>query len=212
MKQIKEHTPPPKNATPKIYRDYLQSIRAEHNYFERGLGYMSWLTGCSLERAKRSTKVKRGDYQKIVEAVGLSQATAYNCRRIYKAYTRVNSMRMGYTEMLRKLGWNSLDTKTDIDKSADVESSSGGIGTGNRVKKITLNQLNPLLDGIANSIRAIKSMPLSALEPSKAQEEYEVARTTLTRIKADCERSIKFMEDRIASMSKKSKTKLRIAS
>lgn len=211
MKQIKERTPPPKNATPKVYRDYLRNIKADHNYYERGLGYMSWLTGCSLERAKRSTKVKRGDYQKIVEAVGLSQATAYNCRRIYKSYTRVNSMRMGYTEMLRKLGWTSLDTKTDIDQSADPESNGGGIGSS-RTKKITIKELNPILDTIANSIRAIKAMPMSALEPDKAKMEYEVARTTLTRIKTDCERSIRFMEERINSMSRKSKTKLRIAS
>jgi hypothetical protein len=106
---------PPEGSTRTQYEKYLLSLRAPAGKFERGLGWLSFLQGMALERFMSSPKCKRGDYKRILEKVGLKPGTAYNVRRIYRAFKdkQDEARQKGYTEMLQELGLANKKDPTD---------------------------------------------------------------------------------------------------
>ena len=193
---------PPENADPVIYEIHLRNLISHADIWDRGRGWISWLEGMILERARKSSKCKRGDYGKILQAIGIHEKTAYNCRRIAQRFLPEKAKRMGYTEMLRELGWSSLDKKADLVDPEDetmrqpADSSIEESDDRKTRRSVTDANLIATLDKVAKLMNAVATMPKSRKDLDKATAEYRSAIPKLTGIIRDAHKALNLFQQR----------------
>ena len=196
---------PPENQPWTVYRDFMLSLKKADNFFERGKGQISWLQGECLNRAVASNKLKRGDYKKLLKEIGWTKSTGYNCRRIAQRFDFSEACRYGFTEMLRKLNWSTLDTRfklqtdapefddpeeckskdTDkgqlIDPSPSRKRSRKHRSSSTKIK-VDYENVDKHLDNLLAVAQGIEAMPRPAIELAEARKVYESLRRKLTKI------------------------------
>lgn len=184
-------TVPKRNQKPKVYLKALQDLhtqigfesRNESDFWGRGKGWISYQQGQILNLLKESKQCKHGMYTKTVEQIGMSIKTAYNCRRIAKAFDAKHARSLGYTKMLRGLGWESVDTAGDLDdgcgpNNAEVSRPQKG-GKGRNIKptrkpkKITPDNLPQRMKAMISMANDIRAMPPAKMKRHDAIEFYE---------------------------------------
>lgn len=135
---------PKENQTWTAYRDYLQGIRKDANFFERGKGWISWLQGEVLNRCVTSKKLKRGEYSQLLKAIGMQKGTAYNCRRIAANFSPGVARVKGFSEMLRILKWETLDKRHDLEQDApELDDTGSAVSSSQKNNPKSTNPTNP---------------------------------------------------------------------
>ena len=210
---------PKANQSWAVYRDYLKGLIPHDNFFERGKGILSWMQGTALTLCVESTKLKRGEYSKLLADIKMKRGTAYNCRRIAKAYMPDRARTLGYTAMLRALGLATLDDRHDLSHEAPEfdevgDNSTPGndqeIGAGKKknkkTSKVNHKNVGAILDKMKDAAKAVKKMPDPKIELDEALKMYQKIRTDAEMIRGFLQQIIKNADKKIATI-KPGKTK-----
>lgn len=205
---------PKANLKHKVYVEALQNLhrqigfepRNQSDFFDRSKGWISFQQGQVLNLLKDSKLCKHGMYTPLVKQIPMSVETAYNCRRIAKAFDAKHARIFGYTQMLRGLGWKSVDTAGDLDdclpQNADTPSPQKPAGGRNvkptrKPRQITPDNLPKQLKTMIETANDIKAMPPAKLKRQDAIQFYEdrvseiqLITETLDKIRADFDKRL----------------------
>lgn len=209
-----EDSLPKENQTWTAYRDYLQGIRKDANFFERGKGWISWLQGEVLNRCVTSKKLKRGEYSQLLKSIGMQKGTAYNCRRIAANFPPEVARVKGFSEMLRVLKWETLDKRHDLERDAPELDDTGPTGSSSQiinpnkgrpksVKSLAINYENhkskfsSLVD-LATAASKFQVDP--PVELADAEKYYDAIRTEADKARRLIAKTIKRAEKEIETL------------
>ena len=212
---------PKANQSWTVYRDYLKGLIQHDNFFERGKGFLSWLQGTVLTLCVESKKLKRGEYSMLLAAIKMKRGTAYNCRRIAKAFMPDRARTLGYTAMLRALGLATLDDRHDLAHEApefidddgdgnstpeDQEIGANGKKKTKKISKVTHANVGAVLSKMKDAAKSIKKMPTPKIELDEALKVYQQIRTDAEMIRGFLGQIIANADKKIATI-KPGKTK-----
>lgn len=207
---------PKENQSWIVYRDYLKTLSAHDNFFERGKGFLSWLQGTALTLCIESKQLKRGQYTKLLKAIKMKRGTAYNCRRIAKTFLPNRAAKYGYTEMLRMLGLATLDDRHDLVHDAPEDSDQSDATPGKRQQigakgkckgkgkgsapKVTYENVGARFAKMKDAAKAIKKMPDPKIELDEALRVYQQIRTDCEMIRGFLQQIMDKAETKIAKI------------
>lgn len=83
-----------------VYAEFLMNLRGQMEFFDRGKGWISWLQGKALLRARKVAK--RGTWGPFLKKVRIKPTTAAYLLTIAENYSAEQAKAKGYSEMLRE--------------------------------------------------------------------------------------------------------------
>lgn len=205
---------PKENQPLDYYRKYLRHLDPMLNILEIRLGYLRWLQGTALLHAIESRRVKRGEYGKLLKQLGISKATAFNCRKIALGIPRVNAEKLGYSEMLRIVG--ILKDVVD-DEEAAVGSASSLIDEDiapegeNPLPRVTFHNFVEKLQHARDVLTAMTELEYAPASREDALRRYTDAKEQIRLIKKLCSDLDQRLADRIRANKKPRRSKTRAA-
>lgn len=164
------------------YRQYMQDSTRQINEFELSVGYLRYLQGVCLNRFMESANCNKGDYQVLLDSVGMKKQTAWNCRQIAKRFTAEQAKEKTYTGM--------------VEESKKPAKANKPQRQPTPVSTVTIAKR--LEEATTNVTKALSIVP-DHTNVVKALEQLETIRDRATSLAQSCETLIRKMDGLIES-------------
>lgn len=201
-----------------VYRDFLKSLRSADLLFERSKGYLSWIQGTVLNLCVESSLLRKGQYARLLDHVGMKRATAYNCRRIAQSFTSDTARRYGYTQLLHKIAargplWDRVDLVRDapeheeddlIPAPQSPKRQENGAPPKMRPVQVTYDNVKSHLRKLGAVVNAILTMPDPKVELRDARATFELIRTECESLRGALRKVMRRAEQKIEMLSRAS--------
>jgi len=204
---------PKENQPLDYYRKYLRHLDPMLNILEIRLGYLRWLQGTALLHALESRRVKRGEYGKLLNQIGISKPTAFNCRKIAMGVPRVSAEKLGYSEMLRAVGIlkDQVDEEDAASESTTMLDEVIIDGVENPLPRVTFHNFVEKLHHARDVLAAMTELEYAPASSEDALQRYGEALEQVQSIKKLCSNLDKQLAERIKTNKKPRRSKTRAA-